>query len=285
MIWTAGPSSSRLGAVDGSVREPVGWRGSALTGLGLGAPAAGAVLLFANMAADGLFGAAIVWLILVPVLACTMLAATGFEIGRRGWPLRRWWWAIVLAPGLAVVLFCGTLAGGPSGSTVERAAGWAMVTVAVSTGVAVAAGRQVVVWIRGLAVVVAVAAAPAMVGFDHMSQYRWRKADLAGLPEVVPVIAGYRPQAARAEFGTLQIDMAGTTRLVVWIYRCRGTCTADDVTLVGTRTFVASGYELTVFQANGDIDVLTTLSGVDVRPTSYAELARLPLAPSQRSSD
>jgi hypothetical protein len=91
MIWTFGSWWSRLGAVDGSVGEPVGWRASALTGLGLGAPAAGAVLLFANMAADGLFAAAMVWLFVVPVLAGSMLAVTGFEVGRRGWPLRRCW--------------------------------------------------------------------------------------------------------------------------------------------------------------------------------------------------
>jgi hypothetical protein len=72
---------------------------------------------------------------------------------------------------------------------------------------------------------------------------------------------------------------------VVWIDRCSGSCVAREVTAVGTRTFVAGGYELTVIQANGATDVLTTLSGLDVRATSHRELARLPLAPSYRSSD
>jgi hypothetical protein len=285
MIWTLGSWVVETRVMDGSVREPVGWRASALTGLGLGAPAAGAVLLFANMAADGLLAAAMVWLFVVPMLAGGMLAATGFEVGRRGWPLRRWWWAVALAPGLAVVLFGGVLAGGPSGSTVERAAGWAVVTLVVSTGVGVAAGRRVSVWVRLLAAALAVIAAPAMVGFDHASQYRWRKAGLAGVPEVMPVISGYRPAAARADVATLQVDMAGPTRLVVWIDRCRGSCVAGDVTLTDMRTFTTGGYQLTVFQAGGRADVVAALSGVDVRPASHAELARLPLAASFRSSD
>jgi hypothetical protein len=271
--------------VDGSLREPAGWRASAGVGLGLGLPAVGVVLLFAGVAADGLFGAVILWVILVPALAVSIAAATGLAIDRLGWSFQWWWWAVALPPWLAVVVTFGTLAGGPSGSTSERAAGWATVAVAISSGVAVAAGRGVSVWVRVVAAVVAAGAAPAMVGFDHASQSRWRAVELAGLPAVVPVLSGYRPVAARLDLRTLQIDMAGPARLVVWIDRCSGSCVARDVTAVGTRTFVAGGYELTVIQANGAIDILTTLSAVDVRATSHRELARLPLAPSYRSYD
>lgn len=221
----------------------------------------------------------------MPVLAISILAVTAFEVGRRGWPIRRWWWAVALAPGLAVVVFGGVLAGGPSGSTVERAVGWAVVTVVVSTGVGVLAGRRVPVWVRVLAAVLVVGAAPAMVAFDHASQYRWRQAGLAGVPQVVPVISGYRPVAARADVGTLQVDMAGPTRLVVWIDRCDGSCASDDATLPDRRTFVTGDYVLTVFHAVWGVDVLAALPAVDVRPASRAELARLPLAPSFRSSD
>jgi hypothetical protein len=101
----------------------------------------------------------------------------------------------------------------------------------------------------------------------------------------MPVISGYRPVAARADVATLQVDMAGPTRLVVWIDRCRGSCAAGDVTLTDMRTFTTGGYELTVFQVGGDADVPAALPAVDVRPASHAELARLPLAPNFRSSD
>jgi hypothetical protein len=210
------------------LHEPAGWRASVGTGLGLGLPVAVLVLLFAGVVAEGMFSAVIVWLLVVPPLAAVVAAATGLAVDRLGWPMCRWWWAVALAPGLAVVVFVGTLLGGPSGSTPERAAGWAT---------------------------------------------------------VVPVISGYRPVAARSDVRTLQIDMAGPIRLVVWIDRCGDGCVARDVTAVGTRTFVAGGSELTVIQADGAIDVLTTLPGLDVRATSHRELARLPLAPSYRSYD
>ncbi|GIJ56962.1 hypothetical protein Vau01_044780 [Virgisporangium aurantiacum] len=267
------------------MREPAGWRASAGIGLGLGSPVAVTVLLFAGAVAEDTFAAVIVWMLLVPPLAASMAGATVLTIDRLGWPLCRWWWAVALAPGLAAVMFVGTLVGGPYGSTPERAAGWATVAVAISCGVAVAAGRRVSVWVRLVAAVVAVGAAPSMVGFDHASQLRWRAAEMAGLPAVMPVISGYRPVAVRSDVSALQVDMAGPVRLVVWIDHCVGGCVARDVTAVGTRIFVAGGYELTVFQANGAIDVLTTLPGIDVRATSHRELARLPQAPSYRSYD
>lgn len=271
--------------MDGPLHEPAGWRASSAIGLGLGLPVAGMVLLFAGVVAEDTFAAVLVWLLFVPPLAVSMAAATGLVIDRLDWPMCRWWWAVALAPGLAVVVFVGTNLGGPSGSTPERAAGWATVAVAISCGVAVVAGRRVSVRVRAVAAVVAVGAAPSMVGFDHASQLRWRTADFAGLPAVVPVISGYRPVAVRSDVRTLQVDMAGPIRLVAWIDRCGDGCVARAVTAVGTRTFVAGGYELTVFQADGAIDVLTTLPGVDVRATSHRELARLPLAPSYRSYD
>ena len=212
------------------------------------------VLLFAGVVAEGMFSAVIVWLLVVPPLAASMAAATGLAIDRLGWPFSRWWWAVALAPGLAVVVFAGTVLRGPYGSTPERAAGWATVAVAMSCGVAVAAGRRVPVWVRVVAA-------------------------------VVSVISGYRPVAVRSDVRTLQLDMAGPVRLVVWIDHCHGGCVARDVTAVGTRTFVAGGYELTVIQADGAIEVLKTLPGLDVRATSHRELARLPLAPNYRSDD
>jgi hypothetical protein len=271
--------------VDASLREPTGWRASAGTGVVLGLPAVGVVLLFAAEADDDAFVAVILWLLLALPLAACVAAATWLTIDRLGWRFRRWCWAVALSPVLAVVVPLGALAGGPSGSTPERAAGWAAVAVAMSGGAAVAAGRRVSVPVRVVAAIAVVIAAPAMVGFDHASQYRWRTANLAGSPAVLPVISSFRPVAARPDLGSLQVDMAGPTRLVVRIDRCRGSCVARDVSAVGTRTFVAGGYELTVAQADGAVDVLTTLSVVDVRATSHGELARLPLARGHRSTD
>jgi hypothetical protein len=118
-----------------------------------------------------------------------------------------------------------------------------------------------------------------MVGLDHASQYRWRKADLAVAPAVLPVIAGYRPVAARPEPGTLQIDLAGPTRLVARMSLCGTSCDAAALSASGTVTVVADGYEVRLFQQDGGVDTVRTLTGVGVRPASRCELARLPLGP------
>lgn len=272
----------------GTVREPTGWAASAAVGLMVGAPAAGALLLLAKASAgaDG-FGALFVWVILAPVAAAVVMSAAGVAVHRLGWPLQRWWWAIALAPALALLLALGVFAGGPAGTMSERATGWAVAGLAVAVGVAVAAGRRVSVGVRVLAAVVAIGAAPTVVVHDRASQDRWRDAahareraarasELAGAPEVLPVIPGYRPTATAGRRGSLQVDMAGpTTRLRITIDRCSA-CETGMGSL--HRTFVVDGYELVMAQFDGRTEMLATMTGVGVRPASHAELAALPSA-------
>jgi hypothetical protein len=115
-----------------------------------------------------------------------------------------------------------------------------------------------------------------MVGWDHASQYRWRKANLAVAPAVLPVIAGYRPVAARPAPGRLRIDMVGPTWVEAWISECGVGCEADGPSLpIGTVTVVADGYQIVLFKADRGMSV----GPVRIRPASLDELARLPLGP------
>jgi hypothetical protein len=150
------------------------------------------------MAADDL-GGLMVWFGWVPLLVVGLVAwaVTGIRLLR--WPWQRWWWTIAAPPVLAMVLLVGVVSGGPVGATRERAAGWAVVSVAIYAGSAVLFGRRVSTTARTLALTVALGAAPTMVCYDHMSQYRWRKAELARVPSVVPVIAGFRVTAVRGD--------------------------------------------------------------------------------------
>jgi hypothetical protein len=271
-----------------TAREPTGLAASAVVGLVLGALTAGAVLLLAEAAstADEV-GALFVWVILAPLTTLVVMSAAGVALWRLRWPLQRWWWTIALAPVLAVLLAFGVFAGGPAGTMSERAMGWAAVSLAVAVGVAVVAGRRVSVWVRVLAAVVAIGAAPMVVAHDRASQDRWRHAaharelaarvsTLAGVPEVLPVIPGYQPSATGGRGRSLQVDMTGpTTRLRLWIRHCP-TCEAGMGSL--RRTLVIDGYVLVVGQFDGRTEMLTTMTGVDVRPASRAELAALPAA-------
>ncbi len=257
-------------------------------GLVLGVPTAGAVLLLTEAAASaGAIGTLFVWVVLAPVATVVVMSAVGAALWRLTWPLQRWWWTIGLAPVLAVVLAFGVFAGGPAGTMSERAMGWAAVSLVFAVGVAVVAGRRVSVWVRVLAAVVAIGAAPTMVAHDRASQDRWRDAAharelaarvsaLAGVPEVLPVIPGYQPSATAGRGRSLQVDMTGpTTRLRLWIGHC-STCEAGMGSL--SRTFVVDGYVIVVAQFDGGTELAASLAGVDVRPVSRAELAALPAA-------
>jgi hypothetical protein len=215
------------------------------------------------------------------------MSVAGVALWRLKWPMQRWWWTIALPPVLALMLALGVFAGGPAGTMSERATGWAVVSLAFAVGVAVAAGRRVSGWVRVLAVVVAIGAAPTMVAHDRASQDRWhdaaqaremaaRASALARVPEVLPVIAGYQPSATAGQGRSLQVDMTGpTTRLRIWVDRC-STCEAGMGSL--RRTFVVDGYALVVAQFDGRTEMLATMTDVDIRPASRAELAALPAA-------
>jgi hypothetical protein len=147
------------------------------------------------------------------------------------------------------------------------------------------------IWVRVLAAAVAIGAAPTMVVHDRAWQDRWRDAAharelvarasaLAEVPEVLPVIAGYRPSATAGRGRSLQVDMTGpTTGLRVWTGRC-STCEAGMGSF--RRTFVIDGYAVVVAQFDGRTEMLAAMADADIRPASRTELATLPAAAYER---
>jgi hypothetical protein len=255
------------------------WWAWALGGLGFGVPAAIAVASLTHEASDPFFGTLQVFLIFGPLVVCGMtLASAGvIWLGRLQWS--SWWWVVALPATLSLILFWGARLSGPSSSVPERAAGWALVTAVVYVGVAVAFGRHTSGWwVRCLAVAVVVAAAPAMVFYDHASQLRWRKADLAGAALVLPVIPQFRAAAVRATPRGLSVDMTGPAYLFVLIRRCTD-CALRHELRNGVLVVVDGNYQIQVTQADDGVDRLAALTSVAVRPVSRDELARLPVAP------
>jgi hypothetical protein len=98
-------------------------------------------------------------------------------------------------------------------------------------------------------VAVVVAAAPAMVFYDHASQLRWRKADLAGAALVLPVIPQFRAAAVRATPRGLAVDMTGPAYLFVSIRRCTD-CALRQELRNGVLVVVDGNYQIQVRQAD-----------------------------------
>jgi hypothetical protein len=156
-------------------------------------------------------------------------------------------------------------------------------TLAMYAGVAVACARLVSLRVRCVALALVLAAPPALVYFDHASQYRWRKADLAGAPSVLPVIPPFQVAAVRSDLWTLDVDMTGPGALFVSISRCRDCAPRREMHDDGLLVVVDGEYEIYVTQAGVGDDVVATLAGVSVRPASLDELAHLPIAPERGS--
>jgi hypothetical protein len=267
--------------VEGAVPEPTGWRASAATGLVVGAPAAAAVAVLGYQADEHDLAIFLV-LLEAPFVAVGLAVATYVVISGLQWNWNDWWWTVEYPFVLLVVLPVGLATGGPSASTLERTVGWAAVALALSTGAALVAGRGVSSSIRVLAVTVAMAAAPAMMRFDQASQDRWRTAELARGPTVLPVIAGYRPTAARADDGSLWVDMTGPTWLVVWITPC-STCVPGRRDHPFMLVVVVDGWHVSVTGPDESVRTVPAVADVRLRRVSPAELARLPLGPKHTS--
>jgi len=251
--------------------RPTGWRASAGCGLAFGGPSALLVFHLGNLASNE-FGA-LYLLFVVPwlVIALVLVAAAARVL--LGLPIEVWWWLILAPAGTALVILVAAAFGGSYGDQFERSLGWALVTLVMYAAGGVCFGSRVPLRARVLALVVLVGAAPAMLGYDHAAQHRWRMAALASAPAVLPVAPGYRVAAVRADRALLSVELADAAdaRLRLLIMEC-GNC-ADPPQ--PDRRFV-DGFWITAATPTGVWP--DALAELRLRPASRAELARLPVA-------
>jgi hypothetical protein len=260
--------------VDHDCPAPSEWWRSASIGLIAGSPFITSIVLFTDAVTDGgLFGAIGIFGYLgVPLVIVT--AVLGLVVALR-W--RRRWWLAAAPPVAWAVLAVAAWTSGPSGSVPERIAGWALVTALMYGAAALVFDRERRRRVRVIALCVLVAAAPAMVAYDELSQYRWRRATFALAPHVLPVVAGYAVTGTGAEGRVLDVRMDGPADLRVLITHCDGCAVRREESTY--MLIVVDGRYRIELRPDEGLDVRwTPPARVDVRAAGRDELARMSLA-------
>jgi hypothetical protein len=207
-------------------------------------------------AVSGLFWGLMVAGLVVPVWAVRAIVTRS----PREWPQ-------TLVPAVLVVLVpFGIAAGGRWQDPWETTAGWVVVALAAHVGVALLTRRGATGRERGGAVVVFVLLVASVVGVERLAQPRWLAKAVARehIPLLVPVVAGFVPAGVGLGDYTLVVRMldGGGRTFDVGIRRVKPG--AECVALLcapGAAGYVAYG---------------TAPSGMSLRPSSAAELVRLP---------